>query len=435
MFASANMRVFLSYQTITLIFTCFSIAFSFGQPNNDNCNDAIELCPNVSVSGSNIGASVENCGTCADDFNFCFTPAGTVWYSFTTNALGGDVAITFNSVSIQNNPNAGDFLQAVVISASNPCNGSSYTLQSNCINNANGDFILNANGLSPNSEYFVVVGGDNSLSVLPAGGTFDLIATGPGIEPINPSLMISTDSTTVCDNVLVNFNAVTDCANDARFEWFVNGNLVASTNSPQFQTTDLQDQDQVSAIVYCGNECVTQQLSNVVLINVISVDVTAGPDHIITSGQTVQLTGASSGQVVGWSPSSSLSDPLAVNPFATPEVTTTYTLSVTDGNCISFDEVTVIVVSEVYPTNTITPNGDGINEYWEIAEIERFPDCEIVIYDRWGQLVFESRGYSDDNRWDGTKNGKKLNEGVYFYVINLNNPAETVVRGAISLIR
>lgn len=435
MFAITNMRVFLSYQSILFLFTFLTVSISFAQPLNDNCSDVIELCPGNPVSGSNIGATSENCATCADDFNFCFVPAGSIWYSFTTNNVGGDADIDISSLVVQPNPNAGTEMQGAIISATSICDGSSYTLVSNCVNNATADFSLNATGLTPNTTYYVIIGGDNTSSALPAGATFNIEVTGAGVNPINPTLVISTDSTTVCDNALVNFTANSDCALTASYEWFVNGSLVSTGTDPLFQTTDLQNGDEVSAIIYCGGGCPVTQSSNVIEINVITVDVTAGPDHIITSGQTVQLTGSTSGQVVGWSPSGSLSDPLVENPFATPATTTTYTFSVTDGVCISTDEVTVIVVSEVYPTNTITPNGDDINDFWEISNIERFPDCEISIYDRWGQLVYETRGYTDDKRWDGTKNGKKLNEGVYFYVINLNNGSEKVFRGTITLIR
>ena len=60
-----------------------------------------------------------------------------------------------------------------------------------------------------------------------------------------------------------------------------------------------------------------------------------------------------------------------------------------------------------------TPNGDGMNDEFEIV-CDRIADFEIVIFNRWGNIMFESNDIS--NSWDGTKNGKDVPEGTYFFI-------------------
>ncbi|CAM1369582.1 protein of unknown function [Tenacibaculum soleae] len=69
-----------------------------------------------------------------------------------------------------------------------------------------------------------------------------------------------------------------------------------------------------------------------------------------------------------------------------------------------------------------SPDGDGINEYWEIKEIEQYPKNVVSIYNRWGDMVFEIIGYDNNLRvFRGEANKKKvlgagaLPSGTYFF--------------------
>jgi gliding motility-associated-like protein len=113
--------------------------------------------------------------------------------------------------------------------------------------------------------------------------------------------------------------------------------------------------------------------------------------------------------------------------------TTSYYISYTVGGCESpLTKVTATVAaSGVEIPNAFTPNGDGINDYWNITGIENLADISMQIFDRYGQKVFESKGYAKP--FDGTYKGKKLPAGVYYYIINLNtgcNPS-----GSLTIIR
>ncbi|MFI5161292.1 MAG: gliding motility-associated C-terminal domain-containing protein [Sphingobacteriales bacterium] len=66
--------------------------------------------------------------------------------------------------------------------------------------------------------------------------------------------------------------------------------------------------------------------------------------------------------------------------------------------------------------NAFSPNGDGINDLWNIKSLTDFPQCVVSVYSRNGSLVFQSRGYVKP--WDGTYNGSPVPTGTYYYIID-----------------
>ncbi|MDP9078024.1 MAG: gliding motility-associated C-terminal domain-containing protein [Bacteroidota bacterium] len=111
-----------------------------------------------------------------------------------------------------------------------------------------------------------------------------------------------------------------------------------------------------------------------------------------------------------------------------------YFISKIKGTCESARiEVKVTVgLSVVNIANTFTPNGDGINDYWKINNIENYPGAVVQVFTRYGQKVFESKGYGTP--FNGTFNGKKLAAGVYYFIINLNSNCN-ILSGSLTLIR
>jgi len=66
-----------------------------------------------------------------------------------------------------------------------------------------------------------------------------------------------------------------------------------------------------------------------------------------------------------------------------------------------------------------SPNGDGINDFWTIKELERYPNNKVWIYDANGNLVFEDVNYKND--WDGKLNGVPLPQASYLFLIDNNS--------------
>jgi gliding motility-associated-like protein len=87
-----------------------------------------------------------------------------------------------------------------------------------------------------------------------------------------------------------------------------------------------------------------------------------------------------------------------------------------------------IIVQEV-----ITPNNDGFNDTWKIRNIELFPDAEVLVYNRWGQMVYKAKNIPA-NEWDGTKDGKVLPTDSYHYILHLNDGSKPKT-GVVSIIK
>jgi gliding motility-associated-like protein len=112
-----------------------------------------------------------------------------------------------------------------------------------------------------------------------------------------------------------------------------------------------------------------------------------------------------------------------------------YTATVTDsrGCSVSF-EAKVGQMCTPGITDILTPNGDGENETWIIEDIESFPDNEVEMFNRWGERVWNVKGY--DNTWTGTNNrGQPLPVGAYYFMIHLNDVSNTVLTGSLTIVR
>lgn len=81
--------------------------------------------------------------------------------------------------------------------------------------------------------------------------------------------------------------------------------------------------------------------------------------------------------------------------------------------------------------NIITPNGDQINDFFEIRNIAQYPDCKVSIHNRWGQEMYQVSGYDNNQR---RFDGASLPEGVYLFTVDLGN-GTVVYRGTVAIYR
>lgn len=148
----------------------------------------------------------------------------------------------------------------------------------------------------------------------------------------------------------------------------------------------------------------------------------AGPDKEIVEGSRVQLEGTVTGAgsiVIAWSPPTGLNATDILRPLAGPVSDQWYYLSATSGICDSRDSVLVKVLPDLNVPNVFTPNNDGIHDHWEIAGLNSYGSAVVLVNNRWGQKVYESKGYSVP--WDGTSMGKPVPAGTYYYIIRTDS--------------
>ena len=99
----------------------------------------------------------------------------------------------------------------------------------------------------------------------------------------------------------------------------------------------------------------------------------------------------------------------------------TYSVVITDKHlCAKSFEIVVpddscntITIHDV-----ITPNGDGINDVWVIEGIQKYTGNTVQLFDKWGDIVFDTKNYNND--WSGEGKSGLLPDGTYFYLIKLN---------------
>ena len=113
-----------------------------------------------------------------------------------------------------------------------------------------------------------------------------------------------------------------------------------------------------------------------------------------------------------------------------------YSVVVSDMNgCIARDSVFVEPIQElclIIP-NAISPNGDLINDYWNIGLKELYPEIEVKIFNRWGEEIWRSaKGYPDP--WDGRSKGSLLPIDSYHYIIDLHNGTKPIM-GTVTIVR
>lgn len=114
-----------------------------------------------------------------------------------------------------------------------------------------------------------------------------------------------------------------------------------------------------------------------------------------------------------------------------------YSVEATFQNCVRMDDILIgdICPGQVFIPNVFSPNGDDINDVFEVTYVN-LDELTVQIYDRWGKFLFES---NDKNfRWDGRFNGNPVPEGAYYFVMEYKLAGSEVIeqeKGTITLIR
>ena len=182
-----------------------------------------------------------------------------------------------------------------------------------------------------------------------------------------------------------------------------------------------------------GTGCIDYKEQTITIYPIVNVN--AGPDRTVLEDATITLEPTVSGNALQylWTPNQYLNNNTILNPVVSGVQDITYVLTVTGtGGCIFSDQVFVKVLKFPNIPNTFTPNNDGINDTWIIQNLSDYPNVRLQVFNRYGQVVFESKGYTKP--WDGTMNGKSMPFGTYYYVIEPGNGRKPVT-GYVTIIK
>ncbi len=190
-----------------------------------------------------------------------------------------------------------------------------------------------------------------------------------------------------------------------------------------------------------GNGCTSEDdvFVAVSALNPSTIDVSANPS-LVQSGESAELSAEPTGFNYLWSPAEGLNTTTGETVIASPEESTFYTVEIIDGECIYTSGVELRVFDftcgppNVYVPNAFSPNGDGENDLLYVRG-NFITDLKFQIFNRWGELVFESSKLDDP--WDGTYNGKPADPAVFVYHLTVvcEDGQEHFEKGNITLLR
>lgn len=102
--------------------------------------------------------------------------------------------------------------------------------------------------------------------------------------------------------------------------------------------------------------------------------------------------------------------------------------------CDNAEVQIVITCSDIEIFTGFSPNGDGVNDYFFIANIEAKPNNYLQIFNQWGNLIYQTRSYKND--WDGRWNNKLLPDGTYYFILEIEeNDLKNTYKGSVELRR
>jgi gliding motility-associated-like protein len=191
----------------------------------------------------------------------------------------------------------------------------------------------------------------------------------------------------------------------------------------------------VQLVVKDSANCTSDpQLKNIV-INLQPV-IDAGQSYYAMQGSVIRFNPKVNDSVQVsflWTPSFDFPNPAVLRPTLKVMRDQRYTLTaVGPGGCIAVDTMTVYMLRPVVVVNAFSPNGDGINDRWEIPNLSKYPGATVDVFNRYGQKVFSSTGYTMP--WDGRFNGTPLPVATYYYIITLKNGFQPIT-GSITIIK
>lgn len=322
----------------------------------------------------------------------------------------GDLAQPITSFSVCGQPSSGQ----VLLDGLNPC--FQYVSTNSFMGNTQFCVVqCNAQGLCDTTAVLVTIyyniPGTNTLL-----DTVGINATKSYCPPSNQLPGTISSVTQIYTNQLPNitFQTVGNCL-------FYTGNTIGS-DTAQFVLCDNQGFCDTT-ILYITTFPRPNALddSNIVQSNTTSVLNITGNDNLYTNEAHVTLlNGTSDGEVIVTIDNklSFVAYPGVCNRSITPLRYRVCTAAGCDTATV-FIYVNCVIQEELAIYNAVSPNNDGLNEVFMVKGIQKYPNNLLQIFNRWGALVYEKKGYNND--WDGTWNGYDLPNGTYFYVLDLGD--------------
>lgn len=181
------------------------------------------------------------------------------------------------------------------------------------------------------------------------------------------------------------------------------------------------------SLVATSNGCSSEVDQLEVVVDTEVPKVNAGEDFVLCRLDTATLQ-ATGGKTYVWDDIVGLENDTVANPRVYPYVTTIYRVTATNDFCSASDEIKITIdrCLKELPfeiPQIITPNLDNANDFWNLIDVDYFTNSSLVIFNRWGNVVYEASPYLNTFIGENT-HGDKLPDGTYFYSLDLGNGHE-----------
>ncbi len=219
------------------------------------------------------------------------------------------------------------------------------------------------------------------------------------------------------------------------YSWFP-GTHLSGTTGATVLATPMGSPETFNAIATNSFGCTDTGSATVTWFTLPSISATPN-GAIILLGDSIQLL-AGGGVSYVWTPATGLSNPYIANPWASPEHTTTYFVTITSSDgCTQVDSLVINVNDNpaIFIPNAFSPNGDGSNDFLHILHYGVFNLQGFDVYNRWGEKVYETKDI--DAGWDGTFKGVPQSMDVYvWYLSGIDYYGKQVtLKGNVTLLR
>jgi gliding motility-associated-like protein len=212
-----------------------------------------------------------------------------------------------------------------------------------------------------------------------------------------------------------------------------------------FWGADVAPNDSSLAIGLCSEEkytlivqdtiCLFDTIYEVEAYEMPEIELTVSPDTLYRTKPVAEFSFENKSDTIGlinwfwiFPDSTTTNDEVAT--FVFQDTATTYFVFTTEDGCIDTMDINITLKEfEMEIPNVFTPNGDGANETWDVPDLDKYISNEVIIYNRWGQKVYEAKDYRGD--WDGGR----LGDGVYFFVLKCAGYwQEDIYQGSVTII-
>ena len=243
----------------------------------------------------------------------------------------------------------------------------------------------------------------------------------------------------VCPGEELMIEAINNSADSLTYLWGPEECIISGGDTPTPMVNTALAKDLFLTVTNVDNLC-TKEFTIPIAISDLELDLSADPDSTINRGEVVEITAGSEGDSLEWSWSNGeTTETILVQ----PEETTTYNVQVTDRNGCEVDGTIVITViqpvcdeSDVFIPTGFSPNGDGENDEM-VVRSNFIKDMKLDVYNRWGELVFET--IDQRTGWNGQyeNTGEELHSDTYAYCLRVTctNDLSYTMLGNITLVR